>query len=307
MTRQILINAASAGALAPSSHNTQPWRFRLVGDTLELHADARRHLAVIDGERRQLLESCGCALFNACVAIRAMGSADVVELLPDPEDRDHLATLRLGERIVTDDVDRELLRAIPLRHTNRRPFLPRPVSLADSSQLIALASRPGVWFGRLDPAQKRQLGRVIDLADRIHYNNPVYRDELVHWLVEPDSRRQDGIPLPERAYRFPKPLEKELVRSAPVVIVLGTAGDGPRDWLAAGQALQALLLHATLRGLSAAFLNQALEIPALRRDVTLIIDRGEHPQMILRLGYPEQPITHPAPRRSLEDMLLVVD
>jgi nitroreductase len=307
MTRQVLTNAAAAGAMAPSSHNTQPWRFRLVGETLELHADPRRHLAVIDGERRQLLESCGCALFNARVAIRAMGHADVVETFPDPEDHDHVATIRAGQRIITEEVDRDLMRAIPLRHTNRRPFLPRPVSLADSSQLIALAAQPGVWFGRLDPAQKRFLGRVIDQADRAHYGNAVYRKELQQWLVEPGHRRKDGIPLLERAYRSPLPLEKELVRSSPVVMVLGTAGDSPHDWLAAGQALEALLLHATLRGLAAAFLNQALEIPSLRREITAIIDRGEHPQMILRLGYPDEPITHPAPRRTLEDLLLVVD
>lgn len=305
--RQVLVHAASAGAMAPSSHNTQPWRFRLVGETLELHADPRRHLSVIDGERRQLIESCGCALFNACTAIRAMGFADDVATFPDPEDRDHLATIRAGGRIIADEIDGDLLRAIPLRRTNRRPFLPRPVALADSSALIALATRSGVWFGRLDPDQKRRLGRVIDEADRTNYSNPIYRDELVHWLAAPGERRKDGIPLEERAYRSPLPLEKELVRSSPVVMVLCTAGDAPHDWLAAGQALEALLLHATLRGLSAAFLNQALELPALRREVTTIIDRGEHPQMILRLGYPEQAVEHPAPRRNLEDMLLVVD
>ena len=148
---------------------------------------------------------------------------------------------------------------------------------------------------------------MIDDADRTHHANPVYRAELMHWLVEPGKRRKDGIPLEERAYRLPLPLEKELVRAAPLVMVIGTAGDSPHDWLAAGESLQALLLHATLRHLAAAFLNQALEIPPLRREVMSIIGRGEHPQMVLRLGYPEQPIEHPAPRRSLEDVLLVVD
>ncbi len=141
----------------------------------------------------------------------------------------------------------------------------------------------------------------------------------------PSSRRTDGIPFADKEYGSVMPfsvvralrspglgsefgkLEQERVEGSPVVTVIGTAGDSPGHWLAAGQALEALLLGATTRGLAAAYLNQALEIPILRRDVTNIIDRGEHPQMILRLGYPVEGVGHPAPRRDLEDVLLIVD
>ena len=66
----ILRNAAARATLAPSIHNTQPWRFRLGRHSLEMLADPDRQLRVIDPGGRQLMISCGCALFNARVGGR---------------------------------------------------------------------------------------------------------------------------------------------------------------------------------------------------------------------------------------------
>lgn len=323
--RQVLINAVSAAVMAPSSHNTQPWRFRISGGALELHADPRRHLTVIDPDRRQLVQSCGCALFNAEVAVRAMGYVPQVTVLPDPADPDLLAVLRPGEPRPPTDEDRALMRALPLRRTNRRRFQARPVGADEVAALAAIAERPGVWLVRLDPEGKRRVAQVIDLADRIQYGDQAFRAELARWLVAAGSRRDDGIPFVEKEYGSSIPfavmralrspdlgadfgrLEEELVRGAPAVLVMGTDGDDARAWLAAGQALEALLLQATARGLSAAFLNQALEIGELRDGVRAVIGHAGHPQMILRLGYPAEPIHHPSPRRDLDDVLRILD
>jgi hypothetical protein len=86
-------------------------------------------------------------------------------------------------------------------------------------------------------------------------------------------------------------------------LVLGTTRDEPADWLACGQALQAVLLHATSLGMSASFLNQTLEIPELRDGVATLLGRPGHPHMVLRLGYSEAPIHRVAPRRELDDVL----
>src|SRR5947209_5679819 len=80
-------------ALPRSVHTTQPWRFRLIENGLELRADRSRQLAALDPAGRQLLISCGCALFNARVALAATGSLSDVHRLPDPADPDLLARL----------------------------------------------------------------------------------------------------------------------------------------------------------------------------------------------------------------------
>ncbi len=311
--------------LAPSTHNTQPWRFRIVGTTLEILADPDRHLHVIDGERRQQITSCGCALYNARVAVRASGYEDEVTVMLTDAVQPHLvATLHLGEHRVSSDDDLLLYEAIPLRHTNRRAFLPRPIAAAITDELIALAAREGVTMVRALPDTKHALGTLVDEADRLQYGDPAFRAELARWLAPTGSRRKDGIPFVEKEYGSAMPFsvmrklrsphlgdefghtEAENIDGAPAVLVMGTPGDTPADWLRCGEALEAVLLEATREGLSAAFFNQALEIPALRARVAELLPDLGYPQMILRLGIPEQSIRHAAPRRDVTDVLEIV-
>jgi len=124
----VLHAAVEAAVMAPSSHNTQPWRFRISGSLLDVLLDPTRHLGVIDSDGRQQIQSCGCALYNARVAVRAMGYVDdVTTMLTDAEEPGHLATLHVGEPHVTTELEHALMAAIPRRHTNRRGFLARPV------------------------------------------------------------------------------------------------------------------------------------------------------------------------------------
>ena len=85
----------ATAARAPSVHNTQPWRFKVSQDAIELYADPRRKLR-IDTVGREMLISCGAALFGLRLAIRSLGYLPVTELLPDPARLRLLARVRLG-------------------------------------------------------------------------------------------------------------------------------------------------------------------------------------------------------------------
>jgi nitroreductase len=319
----VLRNAVAAAVMAPSSHNTQPWRFRIVSSRLDVLADPTRQLRVIDRERRQLVQSCGCALFNARVAIRAMGFEDrVTVMFVDNNVPEHLASVQLGSAHIPTDADRILMGALGCRTTNRRTFLARPVSSVDTDFLSDVAKAEGAAMVRLVPQQKAALAELIEEADDRQFADAAFRDELMQWLVPFGSRRKDGIPFVEKEYGSDRPfalartlrspslgelfgvLEHHLVQQAPAVIVLGTTRDDPASWLACGQALEAILLHATARGLAAAFLNQVLEIPELRARVAELVPEVGVPQMVLRLGVPAEPTERRAPRRNVADVIV---
>lgn len=318
--RDILRGAAACAAQAPSSHNTQPWRFRLRDDRLELRLDRTRQLEVIDPDARQLTISVGCALFNARLAIRNAGFLEHVEPFPDLDDRDLAARVSLGLVRSPIDDDRALLAAVPRRATNRRPFHDRPVSQAIADELAKCARRERATMHRLVPEDKHRLAEMVAAADRAQYADPAFRDELARWLVGTGSLRRDGIPFAEKEYGSSLPftvarrlrtldlgdkfgeLEQALITSSPLVVVMSTQRDEPIDWLDVGQALQAVLLRATTHELSAAFLGQVLEEPDLRDEIQSLLGTTAAPQVVLRLGYAE-PVARLAPRRDLGDML----
>ena len=75
MTFSDVNDLVRAAGLAPSLHNTQPWRFETTDSTLRVYADHERAAPAIDPEGRWLVMSCGAAAYNAAVAARAAGSS----------------------------------------------------------------------------------------------------------------------------------------------------------------------------------------------------------------------------------------
>lgn len=309
--------------LAPSSHNTQPWRFRIHERHVELLVDRSRALPVIDPTNRQLFMSCGAALLNLRIAMRRFGWADVVHELPPDADADVLARIGIGVAHRPERSDYSLCNAIPLRRTNRQPFELRPVSKLIADKLTEACDREGAWLVRMVPAAKYAAAELIAAADREQLADRAFRQELSSWLVSNVSPRGDGIPGRSKSYgpttSFGTRLwvrtfdvggavaarEHDLVAGSPMLAVLGTHYDDPIGWLRAGQAMQRMLLTAQTYGLSASFLNQPLELNLYRDRFRQLIGRPGIPQLIMRIGY--GPLAPATPRRPLEDVVDYAD
>jgi hypothetical protein len=95
--------------------------------------------------------------------------------------------------------------------------------------------------------------------------------------------------------------DRLLAWSAPVLSLLLTEDDTPRDWLAAGQALARVLLRASAEGVQASFFNSPIEVVEMWPQLHHIIKRAGMPQMLLRLGYPALE-TSATPRRSVDEV-----
>ena len=302
-----------AAVLAPSSHNTQPWIFAVEPGVIQVRADRTRALPVNDPDDRELVMSCGAALFNLRVAAWHAGAAPTVSILPDACDPDLLATVHLhGGGQPFADVDR-LHSAIELRRTHRDGFVDRALPTGLSDELRARAHAEGAWLALLDEDERDRLADLVAEGDRMQWANRHWRRELAAWLHP--RRTGDGLvtpwlsaPLTHAAVAtldtgMPTAArDRERTEQAPAIAVLDTHGDRPRDWLIAGMALEHVLLHAASRGLQAAFLNQPIQQPELRIHVAALLDRPCFPQAILQLGHPAHP-AKPTPRRPLADVV----
>lgn len=305
---------------APSTHNSQPWLFRIHRDSLELVADRTRGLPVVDPDDRQLVISCGAALFFVRLALRHFGCAPQVERLPDGDDPDCLARVRIAGSWERTAVDEALFLAIPQRRTNRLPCSDRalPEHLADA--LEAAAHEEGGWLHVFRTAAARAAAAdLIAEGDRWQMADKRFRRELAAWLRTSWSTRPDGIPgyalgfgdvmsaagpLVVRTFDIGRGVaarNQELVQGSPMLALLGTRRDTPADWLSAGEAVAHVLLRAQVDGVSASFLNQPIEVPDLRPRLQCVAGREGFPQLLLRLGYaPPVPAT---PRRAVSEVL----
>ena len=307
--------------LAPSIHNTQPWLFRLHTTDVEVFADPRRSLPVVDPYGRQRTLSCGAALFNLRVAAEYFGHAYQLETFPDPAQPHLLARLHLGLRCETGSEDVLLFQAIPERRTNREPFSPEPLSPEVSQALEAAAEAEGAWLHLVrDDEGRNALADLVAEADLLQWSDKQFREELATWVRLNPEHQRDGIPLGELGVRnwlaSMAPLlirtfnrgagqaakDREIAQYSPALAVLGTAADTPAAWLAAGQALEHVLLRARGDDLSASFLNQPIEVSGLRDAVQAVTGREGFPQVLLRLGH--GPAVIPTPRRSVREVLL---
>lgn len=303
-----------AATLAPSSHNTQPWLFRIGGSTIELLADRTRALPVNDPEDRELTISCGCALLNLRIAAAAAGLRAEVLMLPDGSMGDLLARIRVAP-IAAPSLDAELQGAMAERRTYRERFDSTPVDPDVLRSLAEAAASEGATLTVLEtPEQRLHAAALVAEGDSVQWANPSWRRELAAWMHP--RRRGDGLTLPALAVPVAQMVvrtfdmgngvaakDRQLADESPVLAVLATAGDTPHDWLAAGQALQRLLLLAVSRGLQASYLNQPVQIASLRPKLQQLTRRPGHAQLLLRLGAPLRAL--PAtPRRPLPGIQL---
>ncbi len=103
----------------------------------------------VDPAGREMLISCGTALFGLRLAVRSLGYLPVVELLPDPARLRLLARVTIGAAEPMTARERQMLEAMPYRHTHRGPFSPGPLHSAAVSCI-----RPGAERTQLQQPER---------------------------------------------------------------------------------------------------------------------------------------------------------
>jgi hypothetical protein len=314
-----LRRAAVRAIRAPSVHNTQPWRFVLAAESLEIRADRTRQLQVLDPMSRQLHISCGCALFNARVALAAAGHTVRVERLPVPADPDLLARIAIGDAQVSRDYELERLDpAVDIRQTNRRRFTDEHVRQDVIDLLVDAAQREAADVFVITRDEHRlAAARLSQQADQIENTDPAYRAELRAW-TSADPGRVDGVPasavphvdgtaqddLPIRDFdtsgtgSLPPQTRSSLNQC---LLLLGTLENSPMAWLRTGEALERMLLEIAAHGYAASPLTQVIEVARTNALLRHELGLAMHPHILLRVG--RAPGTQHTRRRRLVDVI----
>ncbi len=305
-----------AARLAPSVHNTQPWRFAPLPDGLAIHEDPTRGLASLDPHGRLRVISCGAAVTNAALAVAHSGFVPVVELLPAGEPT-LLARVRAGVRLAPDAGDLRLYGAIPVRRAHRRLHHRVGVGAGDVRQVCAAVSRAGARPVVPDAPARRRLGALLRAAVEHQLADPGHLAEVSQWVRHVGgTSTSDGVPVGSLGTTpFPAdsivhdgwdldeleraPIEDELEASS--VLGIATPGDARRDWLVAGVALQRAWLQATALDLAVTFADQATQWDGTRQLAADALGAPGQLQVVLRIGRPLVDVP-PTPRRELADL-----
>ncbi|MBA0126889.1 nitroreductase family protein [Haloechinothrix sp. YIM 98757] len=307
-TAQIIDRALADAVLAPSPCNTQPWWFRVRGDRIDLYLDRGRVLPVADPDAREALLACGAALCNLRVSLRGQDRLALVDLLPDSERPDLLASVRLGGERTATSTEYKLAEAISRRHTNRHPFLDRAVPLTARGKLASAARVEGAKLEFIEAsARYDRIARLVRRADHIQRTEPAYAEEISAWTSGTESR-QDGVPasaegptpqqdgvLALRSYHAHDGLPARPFEQQPLLVAALTSVAGVRSTLRAGAGIQRALLTATQLGLVASFVSQPFEVPRTRAELAELFASDGELHTLLRIGY-GYPLG-PTPRR----------
>jgi hypothetical protein len=308
--------------LAPSSHNSQPWKFNVSGDQIDIYADKSRWLQYADADKRELHISLGCALENLLVAADHFGYETNVTYL---NEGDLAARVRLEQKSLAARVpaqDSRLIDAIVARKTNRNAYLDRPVAEADLQKLQDSANGfskdQGIQFYLTsDPEIRNKFRDLETQADQTLYSDANYKSELGHWLGQgvlgPTGVQALAAQLavvfldvgPEETRK-----DAELVNSTPVLGFISTTENNSISQVKVGQAFERFWLEATALGISLQPMSQTLEVPETKAELTEILSTGigglgysGYLQHAFRLGYAE-PVEEHSPRRPLSEVMI---
>ncbi|MFJ8916437.1 nitroreductase [Amycolatopsis sp. NPDC102389] len=278
---------ARAVIRAPSVHNIQPWSLALPGMRAELTERADPSASEHDPAGRDRLISCGAALENLVLAVRALGWATEVEL---PPGRGPLvAVVRTSGREPPSGRELHAYAAISRRRSHHRPFAAIPVSSSMLAPVIGRLPR-GVGCRVLHAGEKDVLAVLLDQSAETTQSRDGIRRELAEWacgvddgLVRPGY---DKVGLP---WARLVPDVRTLARrsDAESILMFCTKEDDRAGRLKTGVAMQQSWLAAVDGGLAASVLTRLLHEEPVRERMAAELKLPGRPQLIMRLGYPD--------------------
>jgi len=305
--------------LAASSHNTQPWLFRLEDRAVTILPDFSRRCPVVDPDDGHLFKSLGCAAENLVHAAEAQGY--VARITPEPT----TTAIRIELEPSASARVTALAEAIPRRQCTRQPYDGRPVGAEARALLQRAGSGDGVRVVLVDdPRTREAITEYVREGDIRQFSDPAFRRELIAWLRFNDaaavatgdglsSRVAGQVSLPDwlaaSVIRFvltgsgQARTDAANLRSSPLIAVFVAGRDAWDGWIETGRAYERFALQATALDIRTAFINQPVELRSLRPQLHSLLGlRDETALLLLRVGH--GPLAPFSLRRRPEDVIV---
>jgi hypothetical protein len=314
-------------SLAPSSHNTQPWKVRVLSDREVLVLlDQGRLLPAVDPERREALVSVGAFLENLALGAESQGLAASVEITID--DPAGTGVARVSFKPATVAGDAKILEALLARETFRGKLPSTP--LPDETVQGLAATAPSRWtFFPSGSPEGNWIREALAESNRLQASRDDAMEELAAWIrFSPGAvaRHRDGLttagmslPAPIRAFMAlffnGKSVTGHAFREAGVTkareqagscagfFVLASPDGSPRSAVQAGRELESFWIEAVRRGVAVQPMSQLLEESPWKEEAASRLGTGGTVQMVLRVGLAMSPPRPVSPRRSLESFV----
>lgn len=305
--------------LAPSSHNTEPWKFKICKNELELYADLSRHLPESDKEFRMIYVSLGCALANVLVAAEYFGLSYKINYLENGAKIFFLETETSRNRNMETE---KKFNAIKHRRTNRFFYKSIPVAeeVLDGFKKLNNFHEIKIDFVS-DEAKKEKIAEIMGEGMKRIMSQRPFRRELAAWLRANLTLKRDGMPgNGHRMNLFTSIIAPYILRNIdvsdverekaikrvlnfPALGIISSKEDNAINFIYTGEILEKLALAIKSRGMDIAIMVAIIEDKESRAKLKNVLNSPFLPQMFFGFGYAEH-LAPKSPRRDLKDFLL---
>lgn len=303
--------------LAPSSHNTQCWKFRVLDRAIAIEPDLSRRCPVVDPDDHHLFVSLGCAAENLAQAALAHG------LQADTRfEAAGAGSIRVALE-ATQARESPLYRAIPARQCTRGDYDGSSLIAEETSLLVQAGSGDGVRVMLLtEPRRIEQVLEYVVAGNTAQLNDAAFVAELEDWIrfsADEAVRTGDGLysgasgnpsvprwlgRLAMRRVLTPRSENDRYarqIRNSAGIAVFASGASDKAHWVEVGRCYERFALQATALGIRNAFLNQPVEVGSIRPQFAAMLGIGsERPDLVVRFGRgPALPLSMRRPVRSV--------
>lgn len=287
---------------APSTHNSQPWKFKLHDDVCDILYDDSHPIVYADPKGRDLYVSFGCLIENLVIAANYFKVFKSVEYIAQPP----MIAKVYFDFSKTGEIEGSLkpfLEATLARVNARGLFEHEPITPSDQAVLKNIKAAPALHEHFLD--RKEDITTIAELTRDgllMAYNDPKFRKEMSEWFNNGFSKKPTGIP--SYSLRMPLPISfifswlvrnfdigKRLgflnyisINSAPAALVVTADENTPEHWIETGRFAERFVLQANILGYKTSFFTAAIEMGDFYKGIQKLLNTSAIPQFIIIYG-----------------------